>query len=70
VHRRELVQPAGKRREKDTFMSDLKKKTKDKIDSTAEAAKNATEKIGDKSKDIAHASGKKIDEGAKKLKDA
>jgi hypothetical protein len=51
-------------------MSDLKDKAKDKIDAAAETAKKATEKVVDKTKDVAHAAGKKMEEGAKKLKDA
>ena len=51
-------------------MSDLKDKAKDKVDAVAEAAKKATEKVVDKTKDLAHAAGKKLEQGAKKLKDA
>ena len=52
------------------YMSDLKDKAKDKIDAAADAAKKATEKVSDKTKDVAHAAGKKMEQGAKKLKDA
>ena len=50
-------------------MSDLKDKAKDKIDSAADAAKKATSTVVEKAKDIAHAAGKKLEQGAKKLKD-
>ena len=51
-------------------MSDLKDKTKEKIDSAAKATKDAAGKVIDKSKDLAHKAGEKMDEGAKKLKSA
>lgn len=51
-------------------MSDLKDQAKEKIDATAEAAKKAAAKVVDKSKDVAHAAGEKMEQGAKKLKDA
>jgi hypothetical protein len=51
-------------------MSDLKDKTKEKIDAAADATKNAAGKVIDKSKDVAHAVGKKMEEGGKRLKDA
>ena len=44
-------------------MSDLKDKTKKKIDDAAEAAKKAADKVVDKSKDVAHSAGKKMEEG-------
>jgi ElaB/YqjD/DUF883 family membrane-anchored ribosome-binding protein len=51
-------------------MSDLKDKAKEKIDQAADAAKTTTAKVIDKSKDAAHATGKKVEKGGKKLKDA
>ena len=51
-------------------MSDLKDKVKDKIDAVADAAKDATDKAVERGKDVAHAAGKKLEQGAKKLKDA
>jgi hypothetical protein len=51
-------------------MSDLKTKVKDHIDVAADAAKGATDKVVSKVKDVAHSAGKKMDEGAKKLKGA
>lgn len=51
-------------------MSDLKSKIKDKIDNTADAAKRTTDRVAAKSKDIAHAAGKKMEQGGKKLRNA
>jgi hypothetical protein len=51
-------------------MSDLRNKAKDHIDAAADAAKKATDKVADKATDVAHSVGKKMDEGAKKLKNA
>jgi hypothetical protein len=51
-------------------MSDLKDKVKDSVDAAAEAAKKAADVVTDKTKDAAHAAGKKMAEGAKKLKNA
>ena len=51
-------------------MSDLRDKAKDTIDAAANAAKKATDKVADKTRDVAHAAGKKMEEGAKKLKEA
>jgi hypothetical protein len=51
-------------------MSDLREKAKDKLDEAADAAKKAIDNVADKAKDLAHAGGKKMEEGAKKLKDA
>ncbi len=51
-------------------MNDLKDKAKDKIDATAEAGKKAAAKVADKSKDLAQATGEKLEQGAKKLKGA
>jgi hypothetical protein len=51
-------------------MSDLKAKVKEKIDAAADAAEAATDKAVSKGKDVAHSAGKKLEQGAKKLKDA
>jgi hypothetical protein len=56
--------------QKELLMSDLKERAKDKIDAAAEAGKQATDKVFDKTKDVVHTAGKKLDEGAKKLKNA
>jgi hypothetical protein len=49
-------------------MSDLEDKAKDKIDAAAKAAKKATEKVADATRDVAHAGGNYMGEAAKKLK--
>ena len=41
-----------------------------KVASYADAAKKAADKAAEKARDIAHSAGKKMEEGAKKLKDA
>jgi hypothetical protein len=51
-------------------MSDLKDKAKEKIDDAADATKKASDKVIDKSKDVAHSAGKKMEEGGKRLQDA
>jgi uncharacterized protein YjbJ (UPF0337 family) len=51
-------------------MSNLTDKAKNKIDAAADSAKTATGKVTDKARDIAHSTGKKMEDGAKKLKDA
>jgi hypothetical protein len=48
-------------------MSDLREKTKTKIDATADAAKQATDKVIDKSKDAAHTAGKILEKQGKRL---
>ena len=50
-------------------MSDLKDKAKKKIDGAADATKKATDKVIDKSKDVAHSTGRKMEEGGKRLQD-
>jgi hypothetical protein len=50
-------------------MSDLKGKVNDKIDDAAEAAKKTAGKAIDKSKDLAHSTGKKVEQGGKRLQD-
>jgi hypothetical protein len=50
-------------------MSDLKDRAKGKIDDAAHAAKKAADKIVEKSKDVAHSAGKKLEEGGKRLQD-
>ena len=51
-------------------MDDMKDKAKEKIDDAADGAKKAADKVVNKSKDIAHSAGKKVEEGGKQLKDA
>jgi hypothetical protein len=51
-------------------MSDLKSKTKDKIDDVAAAAKTTAGKAIDKTKDLAHSAGKKLEDTGKKLRKA
>ena len=51
-------------------MSDLKDKTKKKIDDGANAARKATDQVVDKAKDVTHKAGKKMEEGGKRLQDA
>ena len=66
----------GKRTWRDTeresyqTMSDLRDKAKDKIDEAAVAAKKATDHVVDKTKDLAHKAGKKMEEAGKQLQDA
>jgi hypothetical protein len=54
-------------------MSDANDKTKEqihaKIDAAADAAKRATDIVVDKSKDVAHNAGKKLERGGKRLQD-
>ncbi len=51
-------------------MSDVKDKAKQKIDDAADAAKKAASHVVDKSKDVAHSAGKKMEEGGNRLQDA
>lgn len=51
-------------------MSNLKDEAKQKIDDAADAAKTAASKVVDKSKDMAHSAGKKLEKGGKRLRDA
>jgi hypothetical protein len=51
-------------------MSDMKAEVRKKIDSAAKATKAATDTVIDKSKDLAHAAGNKIEAGGKRLKNA
>jgi len=50
-------------------MGDLKDKAKEKIDDAAAAAKKATDKMSGRAKGLAHSAGKKMEQGAKRLKD-
>ena len=50
-------------------MTDMKDKAKQKIDDAADAAKKAAGKVVDKSKDVAHSAGKKLEVGGKRLQD-
>ena len=49
--------------ERSQTMSDLKNKAKEKIDDAAVATKKAVDQVVDKSKDVAHNVGKKMEEG-------
>jgi uncharacterized protein YjbJ (UPF0337 family) len=51
-------------------MSDLKSKAKRNIDTAAGAAKNAAGLAIDKSKDVVHSVGKKLEKGGKRLQSA
>jgi hypothetical protein len=51
-------------------MSDMKDKAKKKIDEGADAAKKAADHVVDKTKDVAHTAGKKMEKGGKRLQDA
>ena len=51
------------------LMSDLKDKVTERIDDAAGAAKKAAGQVIDKSKDVAHNAGKKIEEAGKKLQE-
>jgi hypothetical protein len=48
----------------------MKDKAKQKIDRAADATKKASAKVADKSKDIAHRAGKKLEAGGKRLRNA
>jgi hypothetical protein len=50
-------------------MSNLKETAKDKIDDAAKAAKKLAANVIDKSRDVAHSAGKKLEKGGKRLKD-
>ena len=56
--------------ERSETMSNLKDKTKKKIDDAADAAKKAADQVIDKSKDVAHSAGKKMEKRGKRLQDA
>ena len=49
-------------------MRKMKDEAKKKIDSAAKATKAAADTVIDKSKDLAHAAGKKLEEGGKRLR--
>jgi hypothetical protein len=51
-------------------MGEIKDKAKQKIDEGADAARKAADKVVEKSKDVAHNVGKKLEEGGKRLQDA
>jgi hypothetical protein len=51
-------------------MSDLKDKVKEQSDEAAEATKKVLDSAVDKSKDIAHEIGKRVEQGGKRLQDA
>jgi gas vesicle protein len=52
------------------LMSDLKGKVTDKIDDAAAAAKRTASEVVDKSRDVAHNAGKKVEEAGKKMQEA
>jgi len=52
------------------LMGDLKSKVTDKIDDAATAAKKTAGQVIDKSKDVAHNAGKKVEEAGKKMQEA
>jgi gas vesicle protein len=56
--------------ERSKTLSDMKDKAKEKIDDAADAAKNAAGRVIDKSTDVAHSAGEKMEEGGKRLQDA
>jgi hypothetical protein len=49
-------------------MSDVKTKANKKIDAAADAAKKVTSTVIDKTRDMAHAAGQKLQDGGKRLK--
>jgi len=50
-------------------MSDLKNQVKEKIGDAADAARKAADKAVEKSKDVAHVVGKRVEQGGKRLQD-
>jgi len=51
------------------IITDVKERVTDKIDDAASAAKKAAGQVVDKSKDVAHNAGRKIEEAGKKLQE-
>jgi gas vesicle protein len=51
-------------------VTDLKDKAKEKIDGAADATKKAADQVIDKSRDVAHNMGKKMEEAGKRLQNA
>jgi gas vesicle protein len=51
-------------------VGDLREKAKEKIDDAADATKKAADQIVDKSKDLAHTMGKKMEDTGKRLQNA
>jgi len=49
-------------------MGDIKSKANKKIDAAADAAKKVTSTVIEKTKDVAHAAGQKLQDGGKRLK--
>ena len=49
-------------------MGDIKIKANKKINAAADAAKKVTSTVIDKTRDVAHAAGQKLQEGGKRLK--
>jgi hypothetical protein len=63
--------PASRRaKEKEADMSNLKEKVKEKIDGASDALKKTSDTAVDKSKDLAHSTGKTMEKGGKRLQDA
>lgn len=60
----------GGQQERNQSMNALKDKAKEMIDDTAEAAQTAAYEVVEKSKDVAHTAGKKMEEGGKRLQNA
>jgi len=58
------------RYERSMEMADLRKKARQKVNEAAEAARKAMDKAIDTSKDVAHAAGKKLEQGGKRLQNA
>jgi formiminotetrahydrofolate cyclodeaminase len=51
-------------------VSDLKKKAKEQINDAAKAARRVAGHVADKTKDVAHEAGKKLEKGGKRLQGA
>lgn len=50
-------------------MTDLKDRAKEKVEDAAEATKKARDKVVEKSKNLAHDAGRKLEKGGKRLQD-
>ena len=57
-------------REISRTVGDLREKAKEKIDDAADATRKAADQIVDKSRDVAHNVGKKMEEAGKRLQNA
>jgi gas vesicle protein len=68
--RRRLIKGANSLNEKgNQLVSDVKERVTGKIDDAACAAKQAAGQVLDKSRDVAHDAGRKIEEAGKKLQE-